>query len=265
LLLYLGLAALDRDRYERMVALLEEGMVLFRKLGDKYGVGVCCYTMGIAALDMGDPECAAALLEEAMHALQQLGDKVAIFHCLLGAAGVAGSRGEPARVARLWGAAEALGEAFAVTVLPAIRAHYDYGGLLAAARAGTDKLAWEAAWAEGRAMTPEQAVEYALEPRPEEPNSPPAYPAGLSAREVEVLKLVAKGMTNAQIATELYISHRKRSPGLHLPQVRLFHPRGGDPLRPGARSALIPLRFALLRVRSLLPTSAPRRRSYYVR
>ena len=57
-------------------------------------------------------------------------------------------------------------------------------------------------------MTPEQAVEYALEPRPEEPNSPPAYPAGLSAREVEVLKLVAKGMTNAQIATELYISHR---------------------------------------------------------
>lgn len=208
LLLYLGLAALDRDRYERMVALLEEGMVLFRKLGDKYGVGVCCYTMGIAALDMGDPECAAALLEEAMHALQQLGDKVAIFHCLLGAAGVAGSRGEPARVARLWGAAEALGEVFAVTVLPAIRAHYDYGGLLAAARAGTDKLAWEAAWAEERAMTPEQAVEYALEPRPEEPNSPPAYPAGLSAREVEVLKLVAKGMTNAQIATELYISHR---------------------------------------------------------
>jgi hypothetical protein len=99
LLLYLGLAALDRDRYERMVALLEEGMVLFRKLGDKYGVGVCCYTMGIAALNMGDPERAAALLEEAMHALQQLGDKVAIFHCLLGAAGVAGSRGELAPAA----------------------------------------------------------------------------------------------------------------------------------------------------------------------
>ena len=206
LLLYLGLAALDRDHYERMVALLEEGMVLFRKLGDKYGVGVCCYTMGIAALNRGDTERAAALLEEAMHALRELGDKVAIFHCLLGAAGVAGSRGESARAARLWGAAEALGEAFAIAVLPAIRAHYDYGGLLAAARAGTDELAWEAAWAEGRAMTPEQAVAYALEPRPEEPNSPPAYPAGLSAREVEVLKLVAKGMTNAQIATELYIS-----------------------------------------------------------
>ena len=209
MLLYLGLAALDRDRYERMVALLEESTVLFRKLGDKYGLGVCCYTMGIAALNKGDTERAAALLEEAMHALQQLGDKVAIFHCLLGAAGVAGSRGEPARAARLWGAAEALGEVFAVTVLPAIRAHYDYGGLLAAARAGTDKLAWEAAWAEGRRMSTEEAVQYALErPEASETEAPRAFPAGLSAREAEILRLVARGMTNSQIAQELYISPR---------------------------------------------------------
>jgi DNA-binding NarL/FixJ family response regulator len=48
------------------------------------------------------------------------------------------------------------------------------------------------AWAEGRAMTPEQAVEYALKPMPEEPNSPPAYPTSLSDREVEVLRLGAQ-------------------------------------------------------------------------
>ena len=60
-------------------------------------------------------------------------------------------------------------------------------------------------------MTLEQAVEYALEP-PDAARggreAPPAYPAGLSAREVEVLKLVAQGMTNARIAKELYISPR---------------------------------------------------------
>jgi DNA-binding CsgD family transcriptional regulator len=36
----------------------------------------------------------------------------------------------------------------------------------------------------------------------------PAYPAGLSAREVEVLRLVAQGMTNPQVAERLYLSPR---------------------------------------------------------
>ena len=53
-------------------------------------------------------------------------------------------------------------------------------------------------------MEMEQAVEYALEPQ--KPPAPPAHPAGLSAREVEVLSLVANGMTNAQVARELFIS-----------------------------------------------------------
>ena len=59
-------------------------------------------------------------------------------------------------------------------------------------------------------MTPEEAVEYALEvlEPSEEVETPDAYPAGLSDREVEVLKLVARGMTNAQVAKELYINPR---------------------------------------------------------
>ncbi len=58
-------------------------------------------------------------------------------------------------------------------------------------------------------MSPEQAVEYALEqePTPESPASG-TYPAGLSAREAEVLGLVAKGMTNAEVAEQLFLSSR---------------------------------------------------------
>jgi DNA-binding CsgD family transcriptional regulator len=57
-------------------------------------------------------------------------------------------------------------------------------------------------------MTPEQAIEYFLESpeTPEEQGAQPANPAGLSAREAEVLKLVAQGLTNAQVGRELFIS-----------------------------------------------------------
>lgn len=142
--------------------------------------------------------------------LRELQDKEGIFYCLLGMAGVAGSRGQPARVARLWGAAEALGEAFAKSILLMYRRSYDNDTRIASARSQVNEEAWAQAWAEGRAITPEQAIEYALESpeMPEEISEAPAYPAGLSAREVEVLRLLAGGMTNAQIASGLYVSPR---------------------------------------------------------
>jgi DNA-binding NarL/FixJ family response regulator len=37
---------------------------------------------------------------------------------------------------------------------------------------------------------------------------PPTYPNGLTAREIEVLRLLAQGLTNTQIAEKLVITHR---------------------------------------------------------
>ena len=133
-----------------------------------------------------------------------------------------------ARAARLWGAAEVLGELFAIGILPIYRRNYDNEDRLAAARSQLDEAAWEAAWSERRAMSSDKAIDYALERPPqtseedEAPSALPAYPAGLSAREVEVLKLVAHGLTNAQIANELFISPNtsEPSPQLRLPQDR---------------------------------------------
>jgi DNA-binding CsgD family transcriptional regulator len=98
--------------------------------------------------------------------------------------------------------------------------------VIAQAQTGTGKTAafaipivdegtWQAAWEEGRAMGMEQAIAYALEEIHETerltgtrtaPAPRDVYPNELTRREVEVLRLVAEGHYNAQIAERLFLS-----------------------------------------------------------
>ena len=60
-------------------------------------------------------------------------------------------------------------------------------------------------------MTPEQALAAQgkiVSPTPTVGTALATYPAGLTQREVEVLRLVARGMTNTQIAHELVLSEK---------------------------------------------------------
>ena len=209
LLSFLAMAAMNEGDYERAAALAEENLTLNRELGDMQGTNEALIVLGMIGSIRGDYERAATAFEEALHLLRRLGDTESIIHCLLGLAWLAAPRGEPVRAARLWGATEALQEATgSVADSPFIRSQYDYESLPAAARSRLDEAAWEAAWAEGRAMSPEQAAEYALGKAPPSAPATGSYPTGLSAREVEVLRLVAKGFTNPQVAKELFISLR---------------------------------------------------------
>ena len=65
------------------------------------------------------------------------------------------------RAARLWGAAQALREQIGASLPPSAREEYDRD--MAAACAVLGDEAFSAAWTEGRRMTKEQAVSYALE------------------------------------------------------------------------------------------------------
>ena len=79
-------------------------------------------------------------------------------------------------------------------------------------------------WDAGRALTLEQAVAEALQvtSQPTNPESQvstklPQYPAGLTQREVEVLRLLAMGLTNQEIAKQLVLS--KRTVHAHLRSI----------------------------------------------
>ncbi|MDQ4126389.1 MAG: LuxR C-terminal-related transcriptional regulator [Actinomycetota bacterium] len=235
LLIFLALAALDERDYGRVETLYEESMALTQELGDKRGIAMCLTALMMTSLEQGDHERAAVLLEEDLRLLQELRDKAGIVYGLLGTAGVASLRGEPARAARLWGATEALREAIGLPTTHFDRAHYDFEGYIATARSQLDEAAWETAWTAGRAMSPEEALEYALSEEEDEPApSAKAETALLSARETEILRLVAGGLTDSQVASRLFIS--PRTVGQHL---RSIYRKLGVPTRAAAARAAV--------------------------
>ena len=117
--------------------------------------------LGIVATRRGDHWRAKTLLEESLILSRRLGSMVNVAECLETLAEMAGTLGDAPRTARLWGAADALREAIGSPWMSFEKSlHEPY---LADARTGMDEADWRAAWEEGRAMSLEDAIAYALE------------------------------------------------------------------------------------------------------
>ena len=160
-LLLLGWTAAARRDHERAMALREEALALGQRAEDDYTTILSRALGAFAALGLGDYRRAGSLCEEGIEMSWQRSMRRHTAIHLHVSASLASSQGQFIRSARLWGAAAALYEGIS-TVFSPLERHL-FGPYIAAAHARLDEAAWEVAWAEGQAMTTEQAVAYALQ------------------------------------------------------------------------------------------------------
>jgi predicted ATPase/DNA-binding SARP family transcriptional activator/DNA-binding CsgD family transcriptional regulator len=217
----LGYATLQQGDYERSAVFSEESMEVARKLRNAGGeiIPETLVNLGLASLGQGDRERAGASFQEALSMSQNTGRKATVINALEAMASLAGASEEDTRAAILWGAAESARQDTGIVLPPGEWAFHE--PYLAAARSRLGETAWEAAAAEGRAMSLDLAAEYALSKEESEPPTTPVsrqrHADELTAREREVTVLVARGLTNRQISSRLCIS--ERTAGNHVGRV----------------------------------------------
>jgi predicted ATPase/DNA-binding XRE family transcriptional regulator len=159
----LGEAARARGDYDRARALHEEALALHRRLGDTLTLPNVLCNLARVAWRQGDAPAARAAADEALALSIEQGNMLYIAAALEVLAIALTALAEPARAARLWGAATALREALGAPLEVTDRADQECAVAAARASLGAGRLA--ALWAEGRMLTPERAIAVARRAR----------------------------------------------------------------------------------------------------
>jgi predicted ATPase/DNA-binding XRE family transcriptional regulator len=176
----LGVVAWEQGDFTAARALYEESLALLRELGDKWSIGVNLNDLGGVALNQGDYTEARSLFVESLALRREIGDKRGIATSLVGLGGVAireavgvvgvvgvgregqgRQGGEVESGARLLGAAEGLLQSLGGILDLEDRKSYEWSVKQARSLLGDE--AFEKARQEGRTISMEEAIEYALE------------------------------------------------------------------------------------------------------
>ncbi len=200
----------DLARYEgkdaEALAAYQNSETLLRQLNDKHDLASVLCNQGRAHLRLGNYERAHTALDEGMAIQQAEQNRPGVIECLIGLATVAIRMGLPAEGVYLIAACEALGKQPARGVWPAKRMAYEEH--LTYARENIGESAFEAGQSAGRAMTFDQAVDYAMHLPWKTVQDQRKLPNSLTKREREIVSLIGQGKTNSEIAVELTLSKR---------------------------------------------------------
>ncbi len=204
----LGAVSFELQQFDRAVELWEASLELNRAMDRKHNFAGALVNLGIVAHDRGDDVQSVMRLEEALQLLCELDMKYAAAICLQGLARVAPAQAESA--CTLLGLADGLRQEIGAYgpshLLPG------YERLIANLRNTLGEAAFAMAWETGHTMSLGEALDIAgalvaaTKERSLKAGPRPAEAHGLTARELEVLRLIAAGHLSREVSELLFIS-----------------------------------------------------------
>jgi len=147
--------------YDHAEVVYKECLALSRQIGDKQRAGVMLSNLSYVAMHQGDYVRAEALIRESLTITVELNTKYFTGLCIAMLAGPVSANGQPERAVRLLGASEGILLSLGASLQPADQIEIDC--YLADIRAKLDEKIYREAWSQGRAMSIEDAVAYALD------------------------------------------------------------------------------------------------------
>lgn len=197
----LGWLAFWEGNEEEAGRLFADSLTQFEELGDVLQAAGSLYGLAHLSSRGGDHLQAQAYCERALRIASRLNDRWLVSVCLEGLGRTAVAAGRVDLGTQLLSAAERAQQDTGTQWTPFVRS--DHERAVASAQATLGEHEFTGAWATGQLLTPEQAVLAAVATRPA-----PTAQNELTRRELEVLRLVAQGLSDAEVSDRLVVSRR---------------------------------------------------------